>query len=354
MRERNIIIGKINGTDVEISSNSVNQHISIFGISGSGKSTRINEILKSLIAQEQTIIAFDLSGREYLGFESANRICAMRDGLNLKLLNSSVNTKEERANLVAYLVDVLGSGLNLGCRQMGALRTALSFAIEYRKRFQTEAEAIAEGLSSQNSSVADGVYNKLWELFEGGIWRESEKIMCRGCFNIIDLSGINPTTQKSLVEIFLASLWREIRTKGINRDITIVIDEFQNLTLNKKSVLMEMLQESRKYGVQIILSTQTLSRFSKDTLGSIQQTATQLYFKPNLGDIKKIADLIGKEERGKVSLMLSRLNVGESLAVGAFVVGGREIRKPIIVKSTMDEQMGLVKNKEDKGFSYLL
>lgn len=343
MLKNNIIIGKINGANVEISPNSANTHISIFGISGAGKSTRINEILKSLIAQEQTIIAFDLSGREYLDFKYANRICAMRDGLNLQLLNSSANTKEERANLVAYLVDVLGSGLNLGCRQVGALRTALSFALEHRDKFESEADAIVEGLLNQGSSVAEGVYNKLWEITESGIWRKSKKSMRIGNFNILDLSGINPTTQKSLVEILLASLWREIRTKGINEKIAIVIDEFQNLALNKRSVLLNMLQESRKYGVQFILSTQTLTRFSNEIIGGIQQTATQLYFKPNPSDVKKIAGLVEKEDRGKIALMLSKLNVGESLAVGTFVVGGREIQKPIIVKSIMDEQRGLVK-----------
>lgn len=63
-----IKIGEIErGVSVRISVNSPNEHIAIFGISGTGKSTRINEIITDIQSSEGTVIVFDLLYPVYHG-----------------------------------------------------------------------------------------------------------------------------------------------------------------------------------------------------------------------------------------------------------------------------------------------
>ena len=59
-------------------------------------------------------------------------------------------------------------------------------------------------------------------------------------------------------------------------NITIVIDEFQHLLLNKKAMLVQLLTEGRKYGLDVILATQSLARFTNDTLVALNQAAVRL------------------------------------------------------------------------------
>ena len=76
-------------------------------------------------------------------------------------------------------------------------------------------------------------------------------------------------------EILLKNLWKEALIVKEN-NITIVIDEFQHLLLNKKAMLVQLLTEGRKYGLDVILATQSLSRFTNDTLVALNQAAVRL------------------------------------------------------------------------------
>lgn len=115
--------------------------------------------------------------------------------------------------------------------------------------------------------------------------------------------------------------------------IRIIIDEFQNLSLRQNSVLMEMLRESRKYGVHLILATQSISNFSKEVMAAINQTAVQLYFRQSASDLKKVATFIEPTNGGRWTLILKSLAIGESVATGDFSIGERDISQPIIIKS---------------------
>ena len=68
---------------------------------------------------------------------------------------------------------------------MGALRTAVIYVIEKKDEYKEEMQAISEGLKRQNDSVASGVHNKLWNILEGNMFRESKKHMQKGCINVL-------------------------------------------------------------------------------------------------------------------------------------------------------------------------
>lgn len=333
-----IKVGELkNGVPVYISERSPNQHISVFGVSGTGKSTRIREIVSDIICTGGTVIAFDINGEDFQEKEEyLHRISAVDEGMNLNFFDdfSVKNGLESYESFLAYFIDCIANVFGLGVRQAGAMREAAEFAIEHRVDFDTEMQALAEGLETQSSAVAQGVYNKIWNFLHCNVFRKSEKSIKKGAVNVISLKGLNPSTQREIIEIFLAYFWKMRRIVDTLREpTTIVIDEFQNLSLKKNSVLLEMLREARKYNVSLLLATQSNTGFSKEVMNAINQTAIQLYFRPTASEIKKIAEILEPQNSGHWILKLKMLKVGESVVIGNIIIAGKEMTKPIITYS---------------------
>lgn len=261
-------IGKTSGgKDVCISKDSPNQHIIITGISGAGKSVRIEDIERQIIEEGGTVVAFDVNGTHSdIESEYFNYISAQEDGLDIKLLDISLvkEGKETRTNLVQYVMETICPRQLRGASQLAAVRKAITFAIDNRLQFSCDMEAIAYGLGEQEEQPAMGAYNHLCPVLEGGIFRNTNKKIQESKANIISLRGINPKTQKRIIEIMLHVFWRDIRIQGnTTRKFTLILDEFQNFDFQQGTVLFQMLTEVRKYGINLILATQTISIFNE-------------------------------------------------------------------------------------------
>lgn len=142
-------IGELkNGTAVRISQKSPNEHLLLVGTSGSGKSTRIREITQDCIRKGETVIAFDLNGCDFSKItENVNLISAKEDGLNFSFLDMKFvkNGKEMQTNFISGIVEAFSSIANLGVRQMGALRTAVIFAIEKKMNMKKKCRLFPRG-----------------------------------------------------------------------------------------------------------------------------------------------------------------------------------------------------------------
>lgn len=331
-------VGKIvNGTEVMIGSNSPNQHIIITGISGAGKSVRISDIERHIMRAGGTVVAFDVNGTHLdIEPEFCNSISAQEDGLEFEFLDTSLveEGKETMTNLVEYIMETICPRELRGACQLAAVRKAIAFAIENRKGFSCEMEAIAYGLSKQKGPGAMGAYNHLHPILEGNIFRKSEKEIQENKVNVISLKGINPKTQKRIIEIILNVLWRKIRIQGEGSErYTLMIDEFQNLDLRKDNVLFRMLTEARKYGLRLILATQTLSVFDKKELAIINQAAIKLFFQPSVTDMKAVAEFIEPGQRDKWVPYLHNLQIGQAITVGELEINSRPVGRPIVTSS---------------------
>lgn len=341
-------VGNFDGKSCWVSQNSPNRSVCMTGISGMGKTTRLNYMELMTAKAGATVLVLDMNQthteerifpyirEEYLRY--ANRIHALHDGLGLGLLQPmrAPNGEEEPYfHLVNSAVKALSSSQNMGIRQIGALRNAVIKAIEHLAGFQTEAEALAISLLQQEDSYAGAVYQKLWTLLNCGALKAASKCIGNGEINIIDLAGADSITQNCLAEIFLSNLWRNVQFNGIaamGRELVVVLDEFQNLSLKSDAVLRGMLREGRKFGVNLILATQTLEAFPKDVMALLNQAATRLYFKPAPSEAKQIAKEIDFENPGEWVKTLLGLGIGESVAAGNFCIEGAEICRPLVLK----------------------
>lgn len=340
MRDMRYIGVLSNGTKVRTSSDSPNKSIIISGISGTGKSQRICDIEKNVINDGGTIIVLDLDGSHY-SVNGENVIVARKDGIALNFLDTEILNRpsDEVSEYVSEIANLMLCTTKAGDRQRGILRTAILWAIKNKNKFTSDFSAIEAGLEEIGTEKALGVRDKIWPLLKCKVFRKSEKEIQLNNVNVISFEGFEADLKKVIVEIFLRNLWKKAREARANK-ITVVIDEVQNLMLGKNSSIEQMLREARKYGVDMVLATQTLATFSKETLVALNQAAVRLYFRPAVSEARILAQQIDGTNVERMILQLKHLKIGESIAIGDLEIEGRRIGRPIIVKTDYKTETG--------------
>ena len=155
-----------------------------------------------------------------------------RDGEDLK---ADVNCKDLARMFLGgkKLIDVFKEN------RMSVMDTIL-WALKHKNNFENDFSAIETGLEEIGTEKALGVRDKIWPLLKCRVFRESKKTIQKGKVNVISFESFDTDLTKVLVEIFLKNLWKEARRMKENK-ITVVIDEFQNLILGRKSSIEQIL-----------------------------------------------------------------------------------------------------------------
>lgn len=342
-------IGSFCDLPCQIDRDSPNSSAIITGLSGTGKTVRLQQMELTSQKEGTTVIVFDLNKThsENQIFRSiradymsrAQHINVVDDGLGTGLLTAmrTENGEEERfVNLVNSAVQALSSLQRMGPRQIGVLRDAVIYAIGHRSQFDSDAAALKCAFKvKDDDKTAEVVYQRLWTVLNCGALKKPVKTISDGKINIVDFSDVDSLARSSLAEISLSNLWRRICFGGadsVHQNLILAVDEFQNLSLTKNSVLLTMLREGRKFGLRLMLATQTADSFSQETLSVLNQTATHLYFRPARNEARKIAKMIAPERAQELEKRLAKLKVGEAIAVGDLNVDSRKIKRPILLK----------------------
>lgn len=339
-----MFLGKCGDYNCRTGKRSANKSICITGMSGYGKTTRLNVMELEAAKEGKTVIVLDLNNTHDMSriftpikelYETyARRIDVNKMGLNLRILTQEApeeGIQDPFERMTDFAVEVLSVGQNIGSEQMVSLRKAVIYAIENYHMYSDELEAIKTGLLLQNTRVSNSVYQKLRWLFRSDALHKNHIRLEEGKINILDFDHFGFSTRQSLSEIFLACLWKKVQNIHTNSEIVLFLDEFQNLSLKKDATLKAMLCEGRKYGLSIVLSTQTLDGFSKNVASLVNQTATRLYFHPSRNEIRRIAKEIDPDNAKEWIRILSHLQVGQSVAVGSLNVNNNEMDRPIII-----------------------
>ncbi len=339
-------IGMVADQNCFIDDKSINSSVLVTGISGSGKTTRVNRIELAAIQQGKQVVILDFNNTHAPNqiwshiqkqfSEMENRIDPLRDGCDLDLFRIRQGAKDRKETYVYSInsaVSALSAGQRMGTRQIGALRIAVEYAMNNRHRFANDSQALSYALAQQDTPYANAVYEKMWCLLNSGALNSGRKHLQRNCLNIIDLGGMDSITKQIFAELFLSVLWRNLTNQNLSANkMMLVLDEFQNLCIQNDSVLEKMLTEGRKFGLQLLLSTQTLGIFPKDIRLVLNQIATRLYFRPAQGELQEISKMLDFQNPYMWRSILSKLNVGEAVAKGDLSVGGKMIQHPIVTK----------------------
>lgn len=332
-------LGKHRGRSVSVDwERSLNKHIIITGKSGCGKSVLAQKIMLEITENEGTVLAFDwhqtlAPAQIFPKYENAfkdrmNNVDVYTTGISCPLFTAGLAEKQIQAYA---LTEILGRVFALGSRQRVTLRQAIEMVYGVQCYQQKGFNALKDALEQLDSETAEILNDKLAPLFLFDIFREGEMFIKQGKINVLRLSCFDTFLQRQILEIVLTYLWFYINIRGLNFPLlSIYIDECQNLPLGNKGILAQYLSEGRKFSIQLLLATQSLSMaYSSADQKRLLQAGTQIFFRPPENENQTIARMLKRENSHELSILLRRLQIGEFLAVGELIFGNQRIEGPI-------------------------
>ena len=339
-----------------------NRHMLIFGSSGMGKTYAIQCLLNELGSSGQNSLVVDYTN----GF--------LPDQLEEVTINS-LDPEQHIIRQAPFPISpfklheqMIGSFLIKDTPPDVAKRVAAIFKTVYDlgdQQFSVLFDAIITGMESyENCLKLDDLLNILEEYIEdknhnkstvqstlsklkpfvmgkpftsddeGMGWdRFFEDQACR-C-HIFQLAGLDMHSWRLVTEFILWDLYAFVRGKG-NKNLpkVVVLDEVQNLDHREECPLAKYLTEGRKFGLALILATQTLSNLTNDQQSRLFQAAHKLFFKPADTEMKEYGTVLQNAtgEASKVWIdRLSKLKKGECYSLGPSL-GEDQVLKQVALK----------------------
>lgn len=341
-----------------------NRHLLIFGTSGSGKTYGIQCLLAEMARQRLHSLIIDYTDgfvpqrAEPLFSKIAHpqNYYVKLDKIPLspfrpqcQIIDPERDPVSEKPYDIADRIASIFTSVfpTIGDQQRSALVRAIEAGIESNPDFRLD--HIVEQLRQEGPN-GESLANKIEPLIKSKPFKESEESAWESLLaaperwvQILQLTGMSSDTQKMVTEFVLWDLWNyALNTGSKNRPIPIVLDEIQTLDHSKGSPIDKMLREGRKFGLALMLATQTMSRFNKDERDRLFLAAHKLYFKPSDGETGEYAQLLYESTGEPKSDWVQRLNSlekGQCWSVGPVLTSaGKLKRKAVLVHITSLEQ----------------
>lgn len=343
-----MFVGRIQGESVYVAPEAANNHVLVTGVSGSGKTFRLGQIEQACVTEGKTVIAIDFNGAWAASGERQSRlledergdlcyISALQNGIDMSFLPPVPTYAGEQVAVVTRVCSILAGPIRLGNCEINTLRRAVLFAMLHKADFPDEMAAITYGLYQQGTKCAESVYSKLWSVLMSGIFRKDGQKLCKKKLNVVSFAGYDVRTQRVFAELLLSNFWHyKILTRDESEEeLVFVLDECQNFSFREGSICWQFLREGRKYGISLLLSTQTLANFPPDVRATLDQAATKLIFQPAVSDVRHCLKQLCTDKPLFWEKLMKTLSVGTAITYGCLAVGQTDmattqIRYPIV------------------------
>jgi DNA phosphorothioation-dependent restriction protein DptH len=323
-----------------------NRHLLVFGSSGQGKTYAVQAILNEMSKFNQNSLIIDYTS----GFLPNNLESKTGDILNPKqhvvrleplpinpfipqsFDDGGIQLTETPNNVGSRIASIFDSVYNLGNQQNSVLHQAVMDGVQtYGNRMNMDVlmdiidNYINEGT---NKSYAQTLRNKLTPFIlekpfasgeKGFDWGHLFSDLTPMC-NIFQLVQLDSNASRVVTEFILWDLYGYLQSKGDKSDPkVIVLDEVQNLDHRDGKPLSKYLREGRKFGISLILATQTMSNLKKDERDRMFNAEHKLFFRPadtELTEFAKIAAQSTQENYKDWIDKLQSLSKGECFSIG--------------------------------------
>ncbi len=344
-----------------------NRHMLIFGGTGSGKTYGIQCLLAEMARQKLHSLIVDytdgfLPSQVEPPFQQAvklknNYIYSEKLPLNpfqaqQRIVDPSLPVFIEKPFDVATRVASIFNSVyeSMGDQQTSALIRVVEQGIIDNPKFSMD--DIPQLLRVEGGQSSESLASKLdpfirSEPFRSGIdssW-ESMLTSTHHWVNVLQLTTLARDIQKLVTEFVLWNLYDYACSTGNkNRPIPIVLDEIQNLDHRSNSPIDKMIREGRKFGLSLILATQTTSNFDQEQRDRLFQAGHKLFFKPATTEISSFATILSTAtsiSKADWSERLSKLEKGQCWSLGSVVTSNGMLKEAaVLVSITSLEQRG--------------
>jgi len=326
-----------------------NRHILIFGSSGQGKTYAIQCMLCEMVRFRQKSLIIDYTNgflpnhlesvtNEIMNPEQhvvSNEPLPINPFLPQMSDNGGIIIKESANTVAKRIAGLFNAVYHIGDQQYSVLHRAIMEGVESLKEQMNldQMLSIIEDMANDKKfkTTAQTLHNKLRPFVldepfaygkDGFDWISIFKDQDPLC-NIFQLVGMDDYSQKLITEFILWDLYGFLQSKGKKTDPkVIVLDEVQNLDHQEGSPLSKYLREGRKFGLSLMLATQTMSNMKKDEQDRMFNAEHKLFFRPADTELKtfaNIAALFAGQSPNEWINKLSSLKKGECFSIGQAV-----------------------------------
>ncbi|MEM5814981.1 MAG: ATP-binding protein [Candidatus Aenigmatarchaeota archaeon] len=318
--ENGLNIGELSVQGINVSLNLTKlfkKHLSVLGISGSGKSHFISVLIEELLSKDNSpaIIVIDPHG-EYVSFSQDERF-----SYKTKIWN------KENISFATYNIGV-NSFAELIPEMSGAQKRDLSRVLERLKNRKIYGmEDLIDEIEKEDikRNVKDALISWLLDLSSTRLFLDKDspsidELAQLGKLSVVDLSSFVNLKEKQIVVARITRMLFEERRRNKIPPFILIIEEAHNFAPERKeelaiskSVIEQVAREGRKFFACLVLISQRPVKLSTTALS---QCNTQVIFKiTNPYDLRHIAESSEKISE-EVIRMISGLKVGEAFIVG--------------------------------------
>ena len=246
--------------------------------------------------------------------------------------NGGIVITENPNSIAKRIAGLFNSVYNVGDQQYSVLHRAVMDGVEKLREDMNldEMLSIIEDMADNKKykSSAQTLYSKFRPFIldrpfsngENGYDWDSLFQKVDPLCNIFQLYGMDSYSGRLITEFILWDLYGHLQSRGKKTDPkVIVLDEVQNLDHKEGSPISKYLREGRKFGLSLILATQTMSNMKKDERDRMFNAAHKLFFKPADTELKSFAEIAALATRQRVDewiRKLSSLKKGECFSIG--------------------------------------
>ena len=350
--------------------NLVSRHVSIFGMSGSGKTVMVRRIMHEMLSKKYPMLVLDIHG-DYLGFIQKQKKLYPDNKIKLFYPNPSVNSEDKE--IIYTLIDKLGKSLTDPQKDfLNSLLEKVKYEggslLKYIKLLNSKSKEFASTGSTSFKNIRPasmyvvarslGQVAKKLENMEQTNFRhrkkmnnlkfeelpdpatEPEKIVSKGQLSILYLKGYETLPASAIVSILLENLFKH--RQEVNEEIPpflTVVEEAHNFIPSRSEnkddlpsveTIRKVITEGRKFGTGIMIISQRPSRLD-ETIAS--QCNSQIIFR-----------MVNQKDQKATRDRSETLDVDDSkqlpnLANGQGIISGQVVNFSLPVQIKFDEQL---------------
>lgn len=322
-----------------------NRHLLIFGKSGSGKTYAIQAILCELGLQRQNSVIIDYTDgfetthleQETLEILKPEQHFVVQYPLPINPFRRQLSfigdqqLPEKVFNTAQRVMSVFSSVYNLGDQQKSLLYECVKDGIESHEAGM-DLERLVEGLDQyvsegQKKDTAISLLAKIKPFVDGQPFGQEDPKSWLKFYqdqehrtHIIQLKSCGKEFGRLVTEFALIDLfWFARATGDVHHPKVVVLDEIQNLDHSQEGPVAGFLTEGRKFGLSMILATQTLMNLKIDARNRLFQASHKLFFRPAEPEVNEYAKILESTIGDSAEIWrkkLSSLGKGECYSLG--------------------------------------
>lgn len=335
-----------------------NNHCLITGISGSGKSCNILNLVQNMSKHNIPIVILDYNGGYRIDKLESDFMRNMSSCINIIDVydcGSNINpfqlteciTTRDIAKKSMEITDLFSYALKFGPRQSTELYECIlelhshqlnihniNFSNPYSKELSIKGISVALDMNallyilfSRDSDASKRFISKLSYLSDFKVFSSESTLKWgnllhngTGLITIFQLDGYPESVKKVLAEIILMDMWQFTKKYGSkDKPFFLVLDECQHLNFKGTSPSTLILTEGRKYGYGACFATQSLNdTFDTAVINRLQQASLQMIFRPTFSEVHKLAKQIDISKSDRMEGVLNSLRKRECVIISQF------------------------------------